>query len=104
MSKLGLDQTITVAHSSIRLKPSQHNTMKTKQLVLALALAFIGATTQFSCDSKTENKAEQVADEKEDVVEAQAEGDSDDVAEEQAELDSARRELNEAKADSARDN
>ncbi|GAA4446741.1 hypothetical protein GCM10023189_02230 [Nibrella saemangeumensis] len=66
--------------------------MKTKQWTLALALTIMGSMAQFSCDSKTENKAEEVQDEYKDVQEAKEEGDSSDVREEQSELDTARKE------------
>ena len=70
--------------------------MKTKQWTLALALTVMGSLTQFSCDSKTENKAEEVQEEYKDVQEAKQEGDSADVREEKAELDTARKEYIEA--------
>ncbi len=77
--------------------------MKIKQIAGILAFAVISATTQMSCDSKKENKAEEVQDQKEDVIEAQREGDTSDVREEQAELDSARKDYREAVRDSIKD-
>ncbi|MGM9509172.1 hypothetical protein ACS5NO_15665 [Larkinella sp. GY13] len=74
--------------------------MKTKPWIWGLSLALLTATTQLACDSKTENKAEQVGDEYKDVIEAQQEGDSSEVQEEQAELDSARQDYRELKKDS----
>jgi hypothetical protein len=74
--------------------------MKTKQWIVALALAFTSVTTFVACDSKTENKAEEVKDAQEDLNEARAEGDTSDMREEQAELDSAQKDLNEARRDS----
>lgn len=65
--------------------------MKTKQWSLALALTVMGSVAQFSCDSKTENKSEEVQEEYKDVQEARQEGDTSDVREEQAELDTARK-------------
>ena len=77
--------------------------MKVKQLVLGLSVAVLCATTQFSCNSKPENKAEDVKDEKEDVIEAQRDGESKgEVMDEQADLDSARKDYNEAVKDSIR--
>lgn len=79
--------------------------MKVKQLMFGLSVAVLCATTQFACDSKTENKAEDVKDEKEEVIEAQRDGDSkEDVMEEQADLDSARKDYKEAVRDSVRNN
>ena len=76
--------------------------MKVKQLVLGLSVAVLCATTQFACDSKKENKAEEVQEQKEDVIEAQRDGDAKDVKEEQADLDSARKDYKEAVKDSIR--
>ncbi|WP_420147895.1 hypothetical protein [Spirosoma sp.] len=73
--------------------------MKTKQLIGALAFTIVCAATQISCSSKPSDKAEEVQDKKEDVMEAQAEGDSS-VKDEQAELDSARKDYREAVKDS----
>jgi hypothetical protein len=70
--------------------------MKTKQLILGLVLAFATTTAFVACDSKTENKAEEVRDAQEDLNEARAEGDTSEIREEQAELDSAKKDLNEA--------
>lgn len=79
--------------------------MKLKQLILGLSVAALCATTQFACDSKKENKAEDVQDAKEDVNEARRDGDSkEDVREEQADLDSARKDYKEAVRDSVRNN
>lgn len=64
--------------------------MKTKQWIGALALAAILVTTQVACDSKTENKAEEVQDSQEDLNEAQAEGDTSEIRDERQELDSAK--------------
>jgi Flp pilus assembly protein TadB len=66
--------------------------MKTKQWISALALAAVMVTTQVACDSKTENKAEEVQDAQEDLNEAQAEGDTSEIRDEQQELDSAKAE------------
>ncbi|MFC5409403.1 hypothetical protein ACFPMF_08805 [Larkinella bovis] len=74
--------------------------MKTKQWIGGLALAFLAATTQVACQSKTEQKSEEVRDEYKDVVDAQNEGDSSDVRDEQAELDSARQDYKELAKDS----
>jgi urease gamma subunit len=80
-----------------------HLQMKVKQLILGLSVAVLFATTQFACDSKKENKAEEVQEEKKDVIEAQRDGDSkEDVMEEQADLDSARKDYKEAVKDSIR--
>jgi gas vesicle protein len=77
--------------------------MKVKQLVLGLSVAVLFATIQFACDSKKENKAEEVQEQKEDVIEAQRDGDSkEDVKEEQSDLDSARKDYKEAVKDSIR--
>jgi hypothetical protein len=70
--------------------------MKTKQWISAFALATMVLTTQVACDSKTENKAEEVQDEQEDLNEARAEGDTSDVREERQELDSAKAEYDSA--------
>lgn len=78
--------------------------MKTKQLIWAMSFAVICATTQLSCSSKPENKAEEVQDAKEDVIEAQQEGDTADVRDEQTELDSARKDYKEAVRDSIKNN
>ena len=77
--------------------------MKTKQWIGALAFVLLTATTQFSCDSKKENKAEEVSDQKEDVIEAQAEGDTSKVREEQTELDTARKEYRDAVKEEKKD-
>ncbi|WP_019990504.1 DUF1090 family protein [Rudanella lutea] len=77
--------------------------MKTKQWMSALALAALMVTTQVACDSKTENKAEEVRDEQEDLNEARAEGDTSDIREERQELDSAKAEYDSAVKD-ARNN
>ncbi|GAB3895218.1 hypothetical protein [Spirosoma agri] len=76
--------------------------MNKKHLLLGLCFAFIGATSLTSCDSKKENKAEEVQDQKEDVIEAQNEGDTAAVREEQGELDSARKDYREAVRDSVK--
>lgn len=76
--------------------------MKTKQWICGLSLAFLAATTQLACQSKTESKADEVKDEYKDVIEAQQEGDTSDVREEQAELDSARQDYREMAKDSTR--
>lgn len=77
--------------------------MKTKQWISALALATLVFTTQVACDSKTENKAEEVQDQQEDLNEARAEGDTSDIRDEQQELDSAKAEYDSAAKD-ARNN
>jgi hypothetical protein len=74
--------------------------MKTKQWIWGLSMVLLTATTQWACDSKTENKAEKVGEEYKDVVDAQKDGDSSDVQEEQAELDSARQDYKELAKDS----
>lgn len=73
--------------------------MKKRQLIWALSFTVLCATTQVACSSKPSDKAEEVQDKKEDVIEAQAEGDSS-VKDEQAELDSARKDYKEAVNDS----
>jgi hypothetical protein len=78
--------------------------MKIKQLIWVMSLAIGCTTTQISCNSKPENKAEDVKDAKEDVIEAQQEGDTADVRDEQTELDSARKDYKEAVRDSVRNN
>jgi hypothetical protein len=72
--------------------------MKTKQLVWAMAFAVMGLAT--SCNSKPQEKAEDVKEERQDVIEEQREGDSSGVMEEQADLDSARKDYKEAVKDS----
>jgi len=62
---------------------------------LLLLLAF----AQTGCQSKVENKAEEVQDDYKDVQEAKAEGDSSEVREEQTELDSSREEYKELKSE-----
>jgi Flp pilus assembly protein TadB len=74
--------------------------MKTKQWISALALAAVMVTTQVACDSKTENKAEEVQDAQEDLNEAQAEGDTSEIRDEQQELDSAKADYDSAVKDS----
>ncbi len=86
-----------------RLLQLKFKRMKIKSFATALALAVVCATTQMSCDSKKENKAEEVQDAKEDVIEAQQEGDTAEVRDEQAELDSARKDYREAVRDSIKD-
>ncbi len=78
--------------------------MKIKQLIWAMSLTILCATTQMSCNSKPENKAEEVKDAKEDVIEAQQEGDTAEVRDEQTELDSARKDYKEAVRDSVKNN
>jgi ribosome-binding protein aMBF1 (putative translation factor) len=72
--------------------------MKAKNLVWAMAFAVVSVAT--SCNSKPQEKAEDVQDKREDVIEAQREGDTSEVREEQAELDSARKDYREAVKDS----
>lgn len=78
--------------------------MKTKQLILGLAVAFMSATTIVACDSKKEDKAENVQDAKEDMNEARAEGDTSEMRDDKVDLDTAKAEYNraaqEAKMDS----
>lgn len=96
---------IVSKHRLQRLKNNKQFQMKIKQLVLGLSVAILCATTQFACDSKKENKAEDVQDAKEDVNEARRDGDSkEDVREEQTDLDSARKDYKEAVRDSVRNN
>ena len=70
--------------------------MKTKQWMSALALAAMIVTTQVACDSKKENKAEEVQDVREDLNEATADGDTSDMREDRMELDSAKAEYKDA--------
>ena len=92
-------------HRLYRLNHNKQFQMKIKQLILGLSVAILCATTQFACDSKKENKAEDVQDAKEDVIEAQRDGDSkEDVRGEQTDLDSARKDYKEAARDSVRNN
>lgn len=77
--------------------------MKTKQWVLALSMAFLATTTFVACDSKKENKAEDVKDAQEDLNEARAEGDTSEMREEKAELDSASKEYREAAKEARQD-
>lgn len=79
------------------------NTMKTKQLVLALSMAFLATTTFVACDSKKENKAEEVQDAQEDLNEARAEGDTSEIRDEKADLDSANKEYRDAAQEARRD-
>jgi hypothetical protein len=72
--------------------------MKTKQLIWAMAFAVVSVAT--SCNSKPQEKAEDVEEKREDVIEEQREGDSSGVMDEQAELDSARKDYREAVKDS----
>lgn len=65
-----------------------------KMTYMAAMLAFTLGTSQFSCESKTENKAEEVAEAKQEVVNAQVEGETkEEVMEKQADLDSARKDF-----------
>lgn len=73
--------------------------MKTKQWISALALAAVMVTTQVACDSKTENKAEEVQDSQEDLNEARAEGDTSEIRENREELDSAKADYDSAVKD-----
>ena len=77
--------------------------MKTKHWVLGLAMAFMATTTFVACDSKKENKAEDVQEAKEDLNESRAEGDSSDMREDKQELDSAKVEYNEAAKEARKD-
>ncbi|WP_375447398.1 hypothetical protein [uncultured Fibrella sp.] len=77
--------------------------MKTKQYVLGLAMAFMATTTFVACDSKKEDKAEEVKDAREDLNEARAEGDTSEMRDEKADLDSANKEYNEAAQEARRD-
>ncbi|MBO0937655.1 hypothetical protein J2I47_13945 [Fibrella sp. HMF5335] len=77
--------------------------MKTKQLIVGLAVAFMTATTIVACDSKKENKAEDVQDAKEDLNEARAEGDTSEMRDEKANLDSAKAEYNDAAKEARKD-
>ncbi len=70
--------------------------MKTKQLILGLAVAFMTATSIVACDSKKENKAENVQDAKEDLNEARADGDTSEMRDEKENLDTAKAEYNRA--------
>ncbi|MEZ0485944.1 hypothetical protein [Fibrella aquatica] len=77
--------------------------MKTKQFVLGLAMAFMATTTFVACDSKKENKAEEVQDAQEDLNEARAEGDTSEMREEKMELDSANKDYNKAAQEARKD-
>ncbi|MBO0950029.1 hypothetical protein [Fibrella forsythiae] len=77
--------------------------MKTKQYVLGLALAFMATTSFVACDSKKENKAEEVQEAKEDLNESRAEGDTSDIRDDKADLDSANKEYNEAAKEARKD-
>jgi hypothetical protein len=77
--------------------------MNKKHLILALGVTFLSGASLMSCDSKKENKAEEVQEQKEDVIEAQQEGDTAEVRDEQKELDSARKDYREAVKDSVKD-
>ena len=70
--------------------------MKTKQWISTFALAATIVTTQVACDSKKENKAEEVQDAREDLNEATAEGDTSEMREGKMELDSAKAEYDSA--------
>ncbi len=70
--------------------------MKTKQWISTFALAALMVTTQVACDSKKENKAEEVQDEREDLNEATADGDTSDMRDQKMELDSAKAEYDSA--------
>ena len=70
--------------------------MKTKQWISAFALAALMVTTQVACDSKKENKAEEVQDAREDLNEATADGDTSDMRDQKMELDSAKAEYDSA--------
>lgn len=76
-----------------------HFIMKTKQWISTFALAAMMVTTQVACDSKKENKAEEVQDAREDLNEATAEGDTSDMREDKMELDSAKSEYKDAVKD-----
>lgn len=77
--------------------------MKTKQYILGLAMALMATTTFIACDSKKEDKAEEVQDAKEDLNEARAEGDTSEMRDEKADLDSANKEYNQAAQEARRD-
>ncbi|TAE29644.1 MAG: DUF1090 family protein [Cytophagales bacterium] len=77
--------------------------MKTKQWISAFALAALMVTTQVACDSKTENKAEEVQDAQEDLNEARAEGDTSEVRDEKQELNEAKAEYDSAAKNERRD-
>ena len=77
--------------------------MKTKQIITALALAFLTTTTFVACDSKKENKAEEVKDDQDDLNKARAEGDTSEIRDEKMELDSSKKEYREAAAEARRD-
>ena len=70
--------------------------MKTKQWISTFALAAVMVTTQVACDSKKENKSEEVQDEREDLNEATADGDTSDMRDQKMELDSAKAEYDSA--------
>lgn len=62
-----------------------------KTMYAATALALLLGTFQLSCESKTENKAEDVAEAKQEVINTQEEGGTkEEVMDKQADLDSAR--------------
>ncbi len=77
--------------------------MKTKQLIWALSFTVLCATAQVGCSSKPSDKAEDVQEKKEDVVEAQERGDTADVRDDQTKLDSARADYKDAVKDSIKD-
>ncbi|MEZ0484844.1 hypothetical protein [Fibrella aquatica] len=65
-----------------------------KSTYMAALLAISLSTFQLSCESKTENKAEDVAEAKQEVVNAQVEGATkEEVMDKQADLDSARKDF-----------
>jgi hypothetical protein len=73
--------------------------MKTKQWISAFALAATMVVTQVACDSKKENKVEEVQDKQEDLNEAKADGDTSEMREEKMELDSAQADYKDAVKD-----
>ena len=77
--------------------------MKTKQWVLGLAVAFMAITTFVACDSKKENKAEDVQEAKEDLNESRADGDTSDIRGDKADLDSAKAEYRDAAKEARKD-
>ncbi|RYF77084.1 MAG: hypothetical protein EOO39_04855 [Cytophagaceae bacterium] len=77
--------------------------MKTKQYVLGLAMAFMATTTFVACDSKKEDKAEEVQDAQEDLNESRADGDTSDIRDDKADLDSANKDYNEAAQEARKD-
>ena len=76
--------------------------MKIKAKMTMLALAAFLATGAVGCQSKTEQKADEVTDDYKDVEEAKAEGDSSEIREERQELEESRQDYREMAKDSTK--